>query len=385
MAQVAPSPKLGRMNIIEVSPYDLDRKGGVQRHIHSLSAALETRGHKVLVIGPGTAPPTSSNRINLGRMRQISMAGTAFEICLASRVELNALDQRLAAFKPDIIHYHAIWTPLLPWQIFRRQRCASIATFHDTTSQDATGAVLRTVFKPLSRYLLNRLDGAITVSTAPLAHLRPGSRGSVPEIIPPVTDLSAFFALAKSRQQNRPTVLYVGRLERRKGVGTLLEAWRKVRDAMPAQLMIAGSGELEKDVLAAQRDMGEDAIVHLPAPDDQRLRDALSAATIAVSPALYGESFGIVLTEALASGTPIIGADNPGYRHVLTGEGAELLVPAGDAGALADKIAGLLTDPASCRRLAAWGRQHVRQFDVAATVGRFEAAFGAAIARHDGP
>jgi phosphatidyl-myo-inositol alpha-mannosyltransferase len=284
------------------------------------------------------------------------------------------------------MHYHTMWTPLLPWQVFRRVDKPSIATFHDTTSDDSSGAILRAIFKPLSRYLLNRLDGAITVSTAPLAHLRPGRNGVIPQIIPPVTDLSSFLAIEKV-QSGRPTVLFIGRLEPRKGITVLLEAWRHVVTASqgtrPPQLIIAGSGECEGEVTEALNSLGRDAIVHVPAPDDEMLHTLLNKATIAVSPATHGESFGIVLTEALAAGTPIIGAANAGYRHVLTGEGAELLVEPGNAVALAAKIMELLASPARCKALGDWGRAHARQFDVASCVAQFETAYAAAIARHN--
>jgi phosphatidylinositol alpha-mannosyltransferase len=108
-----------------------------------------------------------------------------------------------------------------------------------------------------------------------------------------------------------------------------------------------------------------------------------AGATLAVSPAEYGESFGIVLVESLAAGTPIIGAANAGYVNVLTGEGRDLLVPPGDARALADRILELLADPQRLRALSAWGRTHAAQFDVRACLPRFLAAYGSAIARHN--
>jgi phosphatidyl-myo-inositol alpha-mannosyltransferase len=376
------------MNIVQVSPYSLDRKGGVQHHIKSLSRALKARGHAVLMIGPGEGPGSDPDRLDLGRMRMISFAGTAFEITHASKTDLAWLDMRLQDFRPDIIHYHTMWVPMLPWQIFRRHHGPSIATFHDTTSNDATGMVLRSIFKPLSHYLLGKLDGAITVSASPLAHLRPGKHGVIPQIIPPVVDLAPYFAIEKLRVHQKPQVLFVGRLEPRKGIHVLLEAWSMMADAHPGStpsLIIAGSGELEGEVTAAQKKLGPEMIAHVPMPSDERLRELMTAATVAVSPAIYGESFGIVLAEALASGTPIIGAANAGYRQVLTGDGADLLVEPGDARGLAEKIMGLLGDPGRIKALGAWGRKHAAQFDAAVNAHRFEAAYQAAIVTHNTP
>lgn len=375
------------MNIVQVSPYSLARHGGVQTHVRDLAQALRTAGHNVLCICPGQGTDLPPGAYGLGRMRSISFAGTHFELSLASRAELRGLATVLADFQPDIIHYHTMWVPLLPWQIFRRSRTASIATFHDTTSPDATGAVLRAIFRPLSRYLLGRLDGAIAVSTAPLQHLRPPAAGVVPTIIPPATDLAPFFAAQKTKRTERPTLLFVGRLEPRKGITVLLDAWTRVAaasvGARPPHLIIAGDGECSPAVDAAIQKLGEDSVSRLPPPRKEELPGLFARATLAVSPATHGESFGIVLAESLASGTPIIGGANAGYVNVLTGEGQELLVPTGDAAALAQKIMELLSDPQRLTTLSLWGRKHTAQFDVGICLPRFLAAYERAITRHN--
>jgi phosphatidylinositol alpha-mannosyltransferase len=378
------------MRVVQVSPYDLSRHGGVQQHLLSLSAELRRRGHDVLIVGPGAAAPGSGQDLRMGRMKLVSLAGTSFELCLASAAEMQALAARLAAWKPDVIHYHAMWVPFLPWQIFRRMRIAAVATFHDTPPPGRKGAYLRATFKVLSRFLLRRLDGAIAVSPTPLAHLRPGRHGTQPVVLPPATDLSEFFALKKAAVRERQTVLFVGRLEPRKGIQVLIEAWGMVASGriplpeglkMP-RLIVAGSGELEAHVAEASRRLGNDVLQHVPAPHRAQHLRLLSEATLAVSPSLYGESFGIVVVEALASGTPVIAAANAGYAHVLTGRGSDLLVAPGDAAALARKIVELLADTEKCEALAQWGREHARQFDISAVAAEFETVYRAAIASH---
>jgi phosphatidyl-myo-inositol alpha-mannosyltransferase len=375
------------MNIVQISPYSLGRNGGVQTHVRDLAAEFRRQGHNVLCICPGQTAGLPDGCHGVGRMRSISFAGTHFELSLATSAELSDLDRMLADFRPDIMHYHTMWVPMLPWQIFRRSRYPSIATFHDTTSSDATGAVLRAIFRPLSRYLLSRLDGALTVSPAPLAHLRPGRHGVVPAVIPPAMNLERYFAVSKPKHNEIPVVLFVGRLEPRKGITVLLEAWHKVvaaaGGARSPHLIVAGSGECAPLVAQAIQQLGADAISHREAPDDQTLRELLAMATIAVSPAIYGESFGIILVEALTTGTPVIGAANAGYVHVLTGKGCDLLVPPGDADALAARIMELIADPRQCRELGAWGREHAVQFDVRQCLPRFLSAYQQAIARHN--
>lgn len=377
------------MRVVQVCPYDPDRHGGVQRNIHALDGALRARGHETLIIAPGQAAEAKPGEWRLGSMRSVAFAGTRFEVTWASADELEHTTRELRAWAPDVVHFHTPWDPLMPWQLFRRLDVARVATFHDTPPPGLTGVALRSLFKLLSRYLLSELDGAIAVSAAPLGHLQPGASGVKPVILPPVTDLSSFFAIEK-QLASPPVILFLGRLEPRKGVGALLEAAALLAQgkvALPAgidppRFIVAGEGDLIAAVRQAEQTLGSRWITHVPAPDAAEQRSLLREATLAVSPALYGESFGIVLAEALASGTPIIGAANAGYSTVLTGPGRQLLVEPGDAGALARRISSLLASPAQRQQLSAWGRAHARQYDVTERVGDFEAFYGEAIARH---
>lgn len=377
------------MRIVQVCPYDPDRHGGVQRNIHALDGALAARGHQTLIVAPGAPGGAGDGVWRLGGMRSVRFAGTRFELTWASEHELESALHLLRAWQPDVVHFHTPWDPLMPWQLFRQLDMPRVATFHDTPPPGLMGALLRSLFKGLSRYLLSRLDGAIAVSTAPLAHLRPGSSGVRPVVLPPVTDLSAFFELKKVPTE-RPIVLFLGRLEPRKGVQVLLEAVGLLAsgkvplaaDLSPPRIVVAGDGDQRSLVLAAEERLGRHWIEFVPSPTREAQLEFLSQATLAVSPAIYGESFGIVLAEALASGTPVIGADNTGYRTVLTGRGSSLLVPAGDASALARRIAELLANPAERQALSTWGRVHARQFDVADRITDFEDFYASAITRH---
>jgi phosphatidylinositol alpha-mannosyltransferase len=378
------------MRIVQVSPYDLQQHGGVQQHISSLAAALRDRGHDVLVIGPGRAATDDQVNVRIGGKKRVSFIGTSFELSFATRSEMKDLARRLADWCPDLVHYHTMWVPILSGQIFRQTDAPSVATFHDTPPPGATGEVLRTMFKAMSWFLLNRLDGAIAVSQAPLAHLRPGRRGCRPVILPPATDLGDFLRIKKSDSSRQDAVLFFGRLEPRKGINVLLDAWKLITSgavSLPEgvktpRLIVAGSGELAPLVMEASRQMGTEMLQHIAAPDRKQLLHLLSEATVAVSPARYGESFGIVLIETLASGTPVIAASNAGYAGLLTGMGAELLVPPGDARALAHKISALLANKNDRQAYGVWGRQYAQQFDISTVIPQFEAVYQSAISHY---
>ena len=365
------------MRILQVCPYDLSRPGGVQQHVKSLAHALRGRGHEVTILSPGRQGSEEALELRAGYMKKISFAGTAFEISYLSKAERGRIAGWMQAWKPDAVHFHTLWSPLLCWQVFRLTRVARIATFHDTAPPGLAGSILRAIFKLLSRSLLKRIQVAIAVSEVPLAHLRPARGGAVPVVIAPAIDLSAFFNVIHDGIGT--DVVFIGRLEPRKGIAVLIEAWERIASgAVPIgaravpRLIVAGSGELEGLVKAAEVCLGPHVLLHVPAPSQARKLELLAGACLAVSPALYGESFGLVLVEAMAAGVPIIGASNAGYSSVLKGEGANLLVPPGDADALARKIISLLGDAPQRARLQAWGRQEARQYDVAALAGQFE-------------
>jgi phosphatidyl-myo-inositol alpha-mannosyltransferase len=370
------------MKIVQICPYDIERAGGVQRHILALAAALRARGHDVLVVAPGSDGRKGGDVLHLGCQRAIGLSGTRFELTWARGRDLRRWQQHLSIWKPDLLHFHTLWTPLMPFQLFRRWHGPVVATFHDTPPPGMAGNALRLLFKGMSRWILGRIDGAIAVSTAPLAHLRPPARGVVPVIVPPAVDLTAMIAeRTKHRGDGSLRYLFVGRLERRKGVRELLQAWELLQGEARADtprkiLTIAGEGELSGAVLDAQRRLGPDRLLFVESPDDAAVRQLYGAADVFVAPSRFGESFGIVLVEAMANALPVIAAANTGYASVLVGPGELGLVPPGDTRALADKILRFAADDDLRKALATWGPQAAAQYDIGAVVPKIEALYG---------
>jgi phosphatidylinositol alpha-mannosyltransferase len=160
------------------------------------------------------------------------------------------------------------------------------------------------------------------------------------------------------------TLLFVGRLEPRKGVMVLAEAYRRLcADGLPVRLVIAGGGDEEPKLrrFVARHSLPE--VVFAGRFEDADAVAVYASGDIVCAPSPYGESFGIVIAEAMASGRPVVAAANRGYRTLLTGEGAQLLAPPGDAEAFYRRLKALVLDPALRARMGAWGRVEARRYD----------------------
>jgi phosphatidylinositol alpha-mannosyltransferase len=368
------------MRVLQVCPYDISRAGGVQRHIVDLSNALSRAGHEVGVVAPaGDGAPALDAQVELyrlGRFREWRMHGTRFEVTRASARELQRFTARASAAPFDVAHFHTPWTPLMPWQVYRRAGAfakRTVATFHDTPPPGASGAVMRAVFGVLSRRLSRGLDAMIAVSSAPAGHLRPVGRCPL-VCLPPCIDLSPYVSVSRRREIDPgPTVLFVGRLEPRKGVLLLIEAFARVREAHPGvRLVVCGDGEQRRAAaeLAEKRGLHHAVTFTGALPDAERL--ALYAhADVFCAPSPYGESYGLVIAEAMAAGLPVVAAANAGYRTVLTGAGAAGLAKPGDVAHLAQRLVTVLGAGELRCELSEWGRVQARRSDVNARLQDF--------------
>lgn len=357
------------MKIAQVCPYDMDRPGGVQSHIRDMAAAFRELGHEVTVIAPrnpdgGTGGAAAAGVETLGRARRILFGATQFEITAAFRDDLRRLKTMMREGGFDVVHYHTFWTPILPLQAYLASDAAAVATFHDTPAPTVTGRMLRVLFRGLSRVILPWFDEVVVVSESPLRHLR-GAKRPI-NVMVPGSDLARFDRTPPAPRQfgdGRVNIVFVGRLEERKGVPILLEAYRRlVADGEPVRLIIAGGGPDEPAHRAFVAAHGLDVVFTGRFPDSDKAR-WYREADIVAAPSPFGESFGMVLVEAMANGKPVVAARNTGYRTVLTGPGAEFLVAPGDPGALAAGLRRLVRDPELRARLGAWGRAEAVKYD----------------------
>ena len=368
------------MKIVHITPYAMSRPGGVQTHIRDLCAWLETEGHDTRIIAPPGERPSAPNVTPVGRVRQISVHGTQFELTRATRTEIGRTVAALHDWGAEVVHLHTPWTPLLPWQIWRKLKLPTVATFHATLPQGGRDPLSWGLGKAAD-YFNRRLSRIVVPSKAPLAQWQARGADPLPGILPPTIDLADWRAARRDTplRQHSPQIVYMGRLEERKGVQVLLEAWPTVSASLPgATLTIAGSGALEG---ALRRNAADDPSVRfLPPPDATAARALIAGADIFAAPALGGESFGLVLIEAMSAGTVPIAAENAGFASVLEGEGSSLLAPPGDASALAERIISLASDPIAHAHLRDWCINRAASFDVSALGPDYVALYRAALA-----
>lgn len=359
------------MKIALVCPYDLGRPGGVRSHILGLGEALARRAHTVEVIAPGqpasrTAALGSLPVVQCGSAQRMRFGGTQIDITLAPWGRVAEVSAR----GYDVMHFHTIWNPFVPFQLAARFRGPKVATFHDVPGPDTprwASMFMRPMSEGIRRVALRRV---IAVSPVVSRYLLPGLHEIIPNGVAIPAPLPA--------EGEREAILYLGRLEPRKDVATLIDAVARLGDSAPP-LWIAGDGPLRADLERRAQERGVRAIRFFGEVDETEKWALLRRARVFVAPSVGGESFGIVLLEAMAAGAPPIGADNPGYHEVLAPYARDLLFPPGDAGALAARLRTLLDNPNRLHEVRDWGEQHWRQFDWSRLAARIEGVYEEAV------
>ena len=371
------------MRVGLVCPYSLDVAGGVQAHVLDLARALERLGHHVDVLAPASgSTPVPDFVTRAGRAVGIPYNGSVARLTFGP-VSMHRVRRWLRAGAFDVLHLHEPTAPSLSMLALAVADGPVVATFHTSTPRSRT----MLAFQPVLRPLLERVTARIAVS--PLArqvyveHL-----GGDAVEIPNGVDVAALATAAADplpRPPGSTTVGFLGRFdEPRKGFATLLEALTPLAARRDVRLLVVGRG----DVAELQHRLPAplaDRVDVLGAVDDTTKARALGAMDVLATPNTGGESFGIVLAEGMAAGTPVVASDLEAFRRVLTdpdtGAVAGLLLPPDDAGAWSRGLGALLADPGRRAALARDGRSRVAAFDwssVAAAVLRvYEVAVAA--------
>jgi phosphatidylinositol alpha-mannosyltransferase len=328
------------LNIAVFAPYDLARPGGVASHIRAQARALRALGHSVSVFGPASAA-LPDGQVALSRSVRITVQGTSSGVSINPLVG-RRISRLFASERFDIVHVHEPLMPLLPWFAVTASRAPVVATFHVCRER---GHRFYPLASPLLRRIMRRVDARIAVSDAArrtVARHFPGNY----EIIPNGIE-SARFRDPAPRPATVPDgaiVLCVGRLERRKGVAALIEAMAIVRQQVAdAALVIVGDGPDRARLRQRAQVLGVRALFATAVGDDE-LPAYYQAAHVVCAPALEGESFGIVLLEALAAERPVIASRIAGYSETVAPSSCVRFVAPGDAVAIAGQIIDLVRD-----------------------------------------
>ncbi len=368
------------MKIGLVCPYDFFRHGAVQKLVEVLDKELTARGHDVRIITPrprnykGDAP---DRMLFVGQSAKWNTPiKTTLEVGLT--LETDGLEEMLEKEGFDLIHVHEPEVPILGAQIAARATCPIVATFHATFPETAMGKTIEFFRPALARSIFRNIAAMTAVSDSAARFVREWSEQSV-DIVPNYIDLKRF--TPPKRLKRKPaTILYVGRLEKRKGVRYLLKAFAALAETDEnVELIIAGDGSERPKLEAWVETYEVPRVKFLGAVDEPTKLKLLHEATLFCSPAIFGESFGIVLLEAMAAGVPIVAGDNPGYACVMKGRGLLSLVNPQDTGDFARRLDLMLKDEELRKLWLAWSKKYIRQYDFKKIIDQYEEVYKKAV------
>ncbi|MDI7275270.1 MAG: glycosyltransferase family 4 protein [Anaerolineae bacterium] len=352
------------MRIALVSPYDYPYPGGVTEHIAALDRVFRQWGHDVWVLATSSSDEEElhSNVLKVaGGVFGLPSSGSVARVSLSPRA-YRRVKSILREMDFDVVHLHEPLMPVLPLAVLRHSHTLNVGTFHAYREISHPGYEYgRHLLQPF----FDRLDGRIAVSEAArdaVSRYFPGDY----TIIPNGIDYELYSREVEPLPEycdGRPTILFMGRLEKRKGFEYLLQAFARVRRRIPhARLLVAGAyskEDKEPYVLQARREgiRGVRFLGFVPTEDKPR---CFRSCDVFCAPSVGFESFGIVLLEAMATGRPVVASSIPGYRTVLTHGREGLLVEPGDPESLAEALVRLLEDPDLRQRMGACGQESAR-------------------------
>ncbi len=350
------------MRVALVSPYSWTYPGGVTRHIEALAEQFLAEGHDVRVLAPydpddrlsavlhrGAAPQRRALPdyvIPLGRTIGFRANGAVSN--LSSRgAGVSQMRRELRHGGYDVVHLHEPVVPVLCWDALSSTRVPLVGTFHCYSTNRVTNNAANALG---ARRLFNHLHVRIAVSEAAAWTARRFFGGRY-RIVPNGVALpegGVPIPSAARAPGDRLRLAFVGQAVERKGLPVLLRAFEALREHIPVELTVVGANRDEVEPLL----LDDRGVTVLGRVDDAEKQRVLESADLLCAPSLGGESFGMVLTEAFAAGTPVVASDIAGYRDVVRDDADGVLVPRGDATALAEALRDLWLAPQRRAELA---------------------------------
>ncbi len=380
--------------------------GGVTEHVDATARALRARGHEVTVItaeysercwrgaaSNGNGHPTSGSPaedgrgdsdpprdashphrvVRIGRNVAVPYNGAENNLTIGLRLReklMSVLDRE----RFDVLHVHCPVSPVLPLLAIRVAPQPIVGTFHSTVTSDLAFRLFRRALLPSFQRINKCLAVSEEARSCVLRHF-PGPVDILPNGVSPDRFRPGLPRLERF-DDGIPNLLFVGRHDPRKGLPELMSACDALaRDSVPFRLIVVGDGVLRKRIERMARGALAPRVHFEGRVSNDRLPQYYASADVFCSPARGGESFGIVLLEAMASGVAIVATDLPGYRTVLTPGEEGLVVPTHDPASLARALRTLLEDPALRGEMGARGMVTARRFAWPAIVDRLESIY----------
>jgi len=368
-----------------------ERAGGVGELVINLRKGLIERGHSVKIITPRPLSfegDTPDGYILLGTSAKFN-AGLATDGTWTFNIGADEIKDVLNREKFDVINFHEPWAPILARQMLQQSETVHVGTFHANLIDSAAAKSLVNLFMPYGKGIGEKLDLVTAVSPAPAQVLIDKDSGHrlVRDIryIPNGINISTFESKPRLaiKHPKIKTILFIGRLEGRKGVKYLLRAYRELAARRKdVQLYIAGSGPDEEKLRMYVKENEISRVTFLGFITDQDKIHHLHRADVFSSPATRGESFGIVLLEAMAAGAPIVAGDNIGYLSVMKDTGSISLVNPKDTVDFSRRLEIMAFNEDIRSVWLKWSKEYVKQFDYPKIVAQYEAAYKEAIRLH---
>lgn len=362
-----------KIGIVTQSYYP--KPGGVTEVVHHTAVELRRRGHEVTVITTryGGEDRDAPGISRLGRNILVPANGAWTNVTVGMRLR-SELEEIFRRERFDIVQTHCPLVPTLPLLTILADRAGAklVGTFHAAAESNALYALFQ---RPLAG-LAGRIDRRIAVSR-PAAEFAARYFPAEYEIIPNGIDCERFspgVPPIEGLRDGRYNILFVGRMDRRKGLPYLFRALPLIQRALPrlVRLVLVGEGSLRRKMMPRPLSLGGAEIIAAGRVDARLLPRYYAAADLLCAPATGRESFGIVLLEAMASGRPVVASDIPGFRSVVTDGRDGLLVEPRSPAAIAEAVIRLASDPALAARLAGEGRRTARGYAWDSVTARLE-------------
>ena len=341
-----------------VSPYSLTVPGGVQQQVLGLARSLRAKGHEVRVLGPCDGPPPDAFVTPLGNSLPTAVNGSIAPLAPDASAALRTI-RALNDEAFDVVHVHEPLVPGPSLTALLVKMAPVVATFHSA----GESAAYRTFSRQL-KWIASRIDIRVAVSKDAV-ELAQRYIGGEYEVLFNGIELGDYVTPSTTPREN--AIFFIGRHEERKGLSNLLEALAKL--PQDVRLWIASDGPQTAELKT--RFASDTRIDWLGRISDSDKISRMGRASVFCAPSLHGESFGVVLLEAMAAGTPVVASNLDGYRNVATDDETALLVETGNVESLASALARVLVDTRLAARLTANGREHAQRFSMDALADRY--------------